>query len=153
MNGNSSSGDSNDQILAELFAELDRRGTVVIEEYRARHPHLANEIDRLVPLHAEIDRSADQAEPPIPSRLGGFRIVRKIDHGGMGEIYEAVQERLNRRVAIKVIRRSRVSPMLRQRFLREQEVLARLHQTHIVPIHTADETAGLQYFAMPYIDG
>jgi serine/threonine protein kinase/WD40 repeat protein len=71
----------------------------------------------------------------------------------MGEIYEAVQEHLQRRVAVKVIRRGRVSPEARDRFLREQRVLARLHQTHIVPIHVAGEEGRLQYFVMPYIEG
>lgn len=153
MTGNSSSSDSNDRILADFFTELERRGPVAIQEYRARYPNLATEIDRLVPLHNVVNRSTGETDPSIPQWLGGFRIVRKIDHGGMGEIYEAVQERLDRRVAVKVIRQGRVSLTLRERFLREQQVLARLHQTHIVPIHTADEADGLQYFAMPYIEG
>src|SRR5262249_61297531 len=94
-----------------------------------------------------------QAEPDIPERLGEFRIVREIGRGGMGRIYEAEQERLKRRVAIKVIRRGRILPEARDRFLREQELLAKLHQTNIVAIHTAGEDGPLQYFAMPYIEG
>jgi len=42
---------------------------------------------------------------------------------------------------------------MRARFLREQTVLASLHQTHIVPIHTAGQSGDLQYFVMPYIEG
>ena len=71
----------------------------------------------------------------------------------MGEIYEAVQESLGRRVAVKTIRRGRLSPAAEARFLREQEVLASLHQTHIVPIHTAGRDGALQFFAMPFIEG
>ena len=43
--------------------------------------------------------------------------------------------------------------MAANRFRREERALARLHQTHIVPVFAAGEEAGLQYFAMQYIDG
>src|SRR5207248_2604669 len=58
-----------------------------------------------------------------------------------------------RSVAVKVVRGGRVSPDARDRFESEQRVLARLHQTHIVPIHAAGEEGGVQFFAMAYIDG
>jgi len=90
----------------------------------------------------------------MPQQLGEFKIIRRIGRGGMGVVYEAEQASLkNRRVAVKVIRKGRISPENRARFLREQEVLARLHQTHIVSIHAAGEQDALQYFAMPFIEG
>ena len=92
-------------------------------------------------------------EAAPPPRLGDFRIVRRLARGGMGEVYEARQEPLERRVAVKVMRRDRLSPDGQARFLREQKILARLHQTHIVPIHTAGEEGPWRYFVMPYIDG
>src|SRR5207302_7314608 len=58
-----------------------------------------------------------------------------------------------RRVALKVIRRGKVSPEMRDRFMREQNVLAKLHQTNIVPVFAAGERDELQYFAMQFIDG
>src|SRR5262249_38517839 len=72
---------------------------------------------------------------------------------GMGEVYEAEHGRLKRRVAVKIIRRGRSSPPWRERFLREQQVLARVHHTHVVPIHTAGEADPFQYFVMPFIEG
>jgi eukaryotic-like serine/threonine-protein kinase len=96
--------------------------------------------------------SADESEPCLPGRLGDFRILREIG-GGPGLVYEAIQEPLGRRVAVKVIRHGRRSPAQRERFLREQLVLARLHQTHIVPIFAAGEHGPIQYYAMPYIEG
>src|SRR5262249_50599927 len=89
----------------------------------------------------------------LPARLGEYRIRRLVARGGMGEVYEAEEERLGRRVAVKVMRRGRVSPLNALRFLREQKVLARLHQTHIVPILAAGESGAWRYFAMPYIEG
>jgi len=93
----------------------------------------------------------DQEE--FPRCLGDFHIVRRIDSGGMGDIYEAIQEPLKRRVVVKTIRRELVSPNARERFLREQEVLAKLHESHIVPVFAAGEDNKVQYFAMPYIEG
>ena len=86
--------------------------------------------------------------------LGDFRIVREVDRGGQGEIYEAKQLHLSeRRVAVKVIRQGKVSAAARDRFLREQKVLAKLHQSNILPAFAAGERGEIQYFAMPYVDG
>src|SRR5262249_45677698 len=124
-----------------------------IEDYLHRYPDLAGRIHDLVKTRKAVQQTRPETEPGVPERLGEFRIVREISHGGMGRIYEAIQDRLNRRVAIKVIRHGRILPEARDRLLREQEVLARLHQTNIVAIHTAGEEGALQYFAMPYIEG
>ena len=142
-----------EQVLAEFVTDLERRGSAVVLEWVYRHPHLAREFIDLVRTREGLDVSCPEEELRVPRQLGDFRIVRRVGHGGMGEVYEAVQERLGRRVAVKVIRRGRVSEEARARFLREQQTLARLHQTHIVPIHTAGEEGGLQYFVMPFIDG
>jgi serine/threonine protein kinase/WD40 repeat protein len=94
-------------------------------------------------------------QPEHSGRLGDFQIVRRMAQGGMGAIYEAVQEPFGRRVAVKTIRddRRHLSAGARERFFREQEVLARLHHTHIVPIHAGGKDGDLEYFAMPYIEG
>ncbi len=87
-------------------------------------------------------------------RLGGLQIVRLIKSGGMGEIYEAVQVRLKRQVALKVIRKGWDSPAAQAAFRAEQRVLARLHHTNVIPIHTAGRGPdGLLYFVMPYVRG
>jgi serine/threonine protein kinase/WD40 repeat protein len=148
-----------EQILADFVAALEIEGPTAIDDFVARYPHLADEIHSLAAMGDQLhqargtDLSSSSPEPPIPERLGEFRIVRRMARGGMGEIYEAVQDRLKRRVAVKVIRQGKISPDSRARFLREQTILGRLHQTHIVPIHTAGEHGPLQYFAMPYIEG
>ena len=153
LSDSSSSPDSQEAILAQLLADLEKQGPKVIEDYKARYPHLAKEMDTVLGLHAAVADAVPEAETPVPPRLGEFSMIRQVASGGMGEIWEADQERLGRRVAVKIIRRGKVSPQTQERFLREQHVLARLHQTHIVAIHTAGEEGRLQYFAMPFIDG
>jgi serine/threonine protein kinase/WD40 repeat protein len=144
---------SDERILGQFVAELEKRGTDVVEEYARKYPHLADEMRQMAAMADNLKPSREEPAPPMPERLGEFRIVREIARGGMGVIYEAVQERLGRRVALKTIREGRISQELRERFVREQEIRARLHQTHIVPIHTAGEEGGLHYFVMPYISG
>jgi serine/threonine protein kinase len=142
-------------ILARFMKELAERGEAVVPEHSARHPHLAKEFAELAAVGGLVGATRPEDEESRPARLGDFRIVRKMARGGMGDIYEAIQEPLGRRVVVKTIRRGRISPRARERFLREQEVLARLHQTHIVPIYAGggEEEGALQYFAMPFIEG
>jgi serine/threonine protein kinase/WD40 repeat protein len=153
MNDSLGTPSDDEKILANFVAALEKDGTAAIDDFAARHPPLADEFRSLAVMGRMFHQSRTDAEPAVPERLGEFRIVRRIGRGGMGEIYEAVQDRLKRRVAVKVIRHGKISPDSGARFLREQTILARLHQTHIVPIHTAGEHGPLQYFAMPYIEG
>jgi serine/threonine protein kinase/WD40 repeat protein len=155
MSAQSSTPGSSDQILVQFlkaFEEADQSESI-LADFEKRYPALADEFRSLASANRLLDRSQQPNEPELPTMLGEFRIVRPIAKGGMGEIYEAFHERLQRRVAVKIIRQGRASPISRERFLREQRVLAQLHQTHIVPIHTAGEEGPLQYFAMPHIQG
>ena len=119
----------------------------------------AEDFRQIAALHARLEAAAPEpalAPPRLApgEMLGDFRIKRYVTEGGMGEIYEAEQLTLERRrVALKVIRRGKTSPEMRDRFMREQKVLAKLHQTNIVPVFAAGERDELQYFAMQYIDG
>ncbi len=145
--------DPDAEILGRLIGDLESHGQDAVHDYVREYPHLEARIRELVRMQATLDASRPEDHDLVPSKLGEFRLVRLIARGGMGEVYEAIQERLDRRVAVKIIRRGRISPQARERFLREQAVLARLHQTHIVPIHTTGEEGPLQYFAMQYVDG
>ncbi len=80
--------------LKDLDAAADPEK--LVEEYAGRYPHLVDELRAMAGMRRALDRSSqpeEDAEPP-PDRLGDFRIVRRIAHGGMGEIYEAIQEPL-----------------------------------------------------------
>jgi serine/threonine protein kinase len=132
MNDPSSSAHEVDQILAQLFAELEHapdRETVV-GRYCQQYPQYAEALREASELDQILGVSTEEVEPPLPDKLGDFRIIRRIAKGGMGIICEAIQEPLDRRVAVKIIRRGRTDTSHRERFLREQRVLARLHQTH-----------------------
>ncbi|HKU61631.1 MAG TPA: serine/threonine-protein kinase, partial [Gemmatimonadales bacterium] len=99
------------------------------------------------------------ADQPLPTRLAAalgdaYTIEGEIGRGGMGVVYRARDERLQRRVAIKVLPPELAFQQdIRERFTREAQTAARLSHPHIVPIHTVGEGLGLVYFVMGYVDG
>jgi eukaryotic-like serine/threonine-protein kinase len=102
----STSGPDLFNMLADEFAERYRRGErPALSEYTEKYPELAAQIHELFPALVAIeqfgsgaDRATGQTAPrpetaePIPERLGDYRILREIARGGMGIVYEAVQE-------------------------------------------------------------
>src|SRR5437667_5144447 len=77
-------------------------------------------------------------------RLGDYRILREVGRGGMGMVYEAVQESLGRRVALKVLpSHALLDSQMAIRFRREAQAVARLHHTNIVQVHGVGEHNGL----------
>jgi serine/threonine protein kinase len=101
----------------------------------------------------------EPGEKPLAQRLAAalgtaFTIEGEIGRGGMGVVYRARDERLQRRVAIKVLPPELAFQQeIRERFTREAQTAARLSHPHIVPIHTVGEGQGLVYFVMGYVDG
>ncbi len=98
-------------------------------------------------------------DQPLPARLAAalgdaYTIEGEIGRGGMGVVYRARDERLQRRVAIKVLPPELAFQQdIRERFTREAQTAAKLSHPHIVPIHTVGEGHGLVYFVMGYVDG
>jgi len=92
-----------------------------------------------------------------PAQIGRYRLVRVLGQGGMGTVYEAVQDHPKRTVALKVMRAGLMSPSLERRFELEAELLGRLQHPGIAQIYeagTADVGGGAHpYFAMERISG
>src|SRR5262249_56844947 len=89
-----------------------------------------------------------------PRCLGEYRLLGEIGRGGMGVVYEAVQESLGRHVALKVLfDRGPTKESFRERFRCEARSAGRLHHTNIVPVFGTGECDGVLYYAMQYIPG
>ncbi len=88
-------------------------------------------------------------------RFGNYDLVRRIDVGGMGEVYLAKQRSaFDREVAVKIIREDLVHDLTaRQRFLREAEVSSHLKHEHILPLYEFGEEKGRLFLVTPYIEG
>jgi serine/threonine-protein kinase len=98
----------------------------------------------------------DRLAQRLSQALGSsFTLEGEIGRGGMGVVYHARDERLKRKVAVKVLPPELAfREEIRTRFLREAETAARLSHPHIVPIHSVGEGPdGLVYFVMAYVDG
>ena len=92
----------------------------------------------------------------VGSVLGGsYRITRLIGQGGMGAVYEGVQARLERRVAVKLMARELSSnPEAIARFRREAEVTSQLGHPHIVQVFDFGQAPGGEpYIVMEYLEG
>ena len=148
--------------LAEDFVGKLRHGQrPPIQPYADQYPRLATEINRLFPTLVTIEQIGSSVSLPIgsgtsdlPAQIGEYRILRKLGEGGMGVVYEAIQESLGRHVAIKVLpTHARLSKRFRERFRREARAAARLHHSHIVPVFGVGEEADALFYAMQYIPG
>jgi len=143
-------------MLVQCMEELSRGNHGAIEELCRAHPeHVAEIRERMgillqMGLVEGITADADE----FPERLGEFQLVRRLGGGGMGVVYEALQERLGRTVALKLLRPEHLYfPRARERFRRETEAVAKLQHPAIVSIYTVGEERGIPYFAMELVRG
>lgn len=85
---------------------------------------------------------------------GQYSIERELGRGGMGVVFLARDERLDRPVALKVLPQPLAQQVeTRERFLREARTAAQLSHPNIVPVYRADELEGFAFFAMGYVEG
>lgn len=90
----------------------------------------------------------------IPSQLGRYRIVRKLGRGAMATVFLAVDEQLDRKVALKIPHGDmQRNEELRTRFEREARASAALSHPNICPIYDVSEFDGIHYISMGYVEG
>ncbi|MBI4860971.1 MAG: SEL1-like repeat protein [Candidatus Riflebacteria bacterium] len=85
--------------------------------------------------------------------LSSFRLVKLLGRGGMGSVYLMRQQRLDRLVAVKVVRGEDVAPSQVQRLLKEARILASLSHPNIVTVHDVGEDGTTPYVVFEYVDG
>jgi tRNA A-37 threonylcarbamoyl transferase component Bud32 len=150
------------------MAEPKRSG--FLEQACANDPSLRTEVDSLLATH---DLAGDFLEEPaivqapelvdeesstrwIGRRLGPYRLVEKIGHGGMGHVYKAVRadQQYEQQVAIKLIRGDYDTGLIRRRFVAERQILAKLDHPHIARLLDGGATDdGLPFLVMELIEG
>jgi eukaryotic-like serine/threonine-protein kinase len=87
------------------------------------------------------------------SKLGPYEILARVGVGGMGEVYRALDTKLNRPVAVKLLSDVLADAAARRRFQREAQTASSLNHPHILTVHDAGESDGRQYLVTEYIDG
>lgn len=144
------------------------RQIAFVQREAADDPALCDEVIGLVNAYQDssviVDRPAFQVtmapnrgivSPLVNQTIGNYRVLRILGSGGMGIVYEAEQEKLSRRVALKVLRDTHFVDTHRiDLFAREIRALATLSHTGIARIFEAGATAeGLPFFTMELING
>jgi WD40 repeat protein/serine/threonine protein kinase len=170
MDAPSSSSDRDPlERLAAEFLDRRRRGeNPSPSEYADQYPQWADQILEFFPALEVMEgfkpRSGDRNDSPDDQaqaafaprleRLGDYRILREIGRGGMGVVYEAEQESLGRRVALKLLSAAAlVDPTRVRRFEREARAAAKLHHTNIVPVFGVGQQDEHHYYVMQFIAG
>ncbi len=147
------------EVLETYLTGLEQGLAPSREAFLAQHPRHAAELSRYLPwvellFEAKPRDSSAPANPPMPTRLGDFRILREIGRGGMGVVYEAEQISLERHVALKVLPfASMLDERQLVRFKNEALAAAQLHHPNIVPVFAVGCAAGLHFYAMQLIEG
>src|SRR6202521_3032886 len=89
----------------------------------------------------------------LGSQVGSYRIESVLGAGGMGTVYRALDTKLNRPVAVKLLSDELADAAARRRFQREAQMASSLNHPHILTVHDAGEIEGRQYLVTEYIDG
>lgn len=153
-----------EELAQEFLAARARGEDPSIESYCEKYGELAEQIrdlfrtmELLDDLHSNAQSESGQSRPG-PSldekSVGGYRVVAEIGRGGMGIVYEAEQQSLGRRVALKVLPgRLAGDKHAQQRFQREARAAAKMHHTNIVPVFEVGQDGDYFFYAMQLIDG
>ncbi|WP_020472738.1 protein kinase domain-containing protein [Zavarzinella formosa] len=112
------------------------------------------------------DAPSDEPEVPLskyfgppkqPDELGThgrYRVLKQLGMGGMGAVFLAFDESLDRKVALKVMLPNQAAqPLAKERFLREARAAARVKSDHVVTLHEVGEANGIPFIAMEFLEG
>jgi serine/threonine protein kinase/Flp pilus assembly protein TadD len=139
----------------QRFALLARADAEVRKEVEALLEHQDHPVlDRPLPA---IDRAFpdDATETGITPGmlLGHYRLETVLGNGGMGTVWRALDTKLNRPVAIKLLSDEVADAAARRRFQREAQLASSLNHPHILTVHDAGEWDGRQYLVTEFVDG
>lgn len=155
----------NEELLASLveeYLETLRRGEALpLDTFVEKHPECGEELRELLKglvdmesLSVSNHNAAAHAAARYPEALGGYRLMERIGAGGMGTVFRAMQESLNREVAVKIL-----SPAWNadsrhcEAFENESRVIAGLHHTNIVEVFGAGQEGDYRYYVMSLVNG
>jgi serine/threonine protein kinase len=171
-----------DQVIAALLLEWEQGHQPSEQAWIEQHPELKEELIEFFRDHDQIQKvmvapglspgemptvatnaglwaSHRALDPDSFSRLenqrfGDYLLIKEIDRGGMGVIFQAQHEKLNRIVAVKMIKSGALASHAEvSRFHAEAKSAAGLDHPNIVPVYDSGQWEGLHYFSMALIEG
>ena len=151
LNSNSPTGDSRVFDVAERVLAHLRNGRPADVSFECREcPDLIPQVQSLVAAAVELEGLSARVTLTGMS-AGGYRVVREIARGGMGVVYEARQQQLNRTVAFKMVLNADPGGLIR--FLAEAEAVASVRHPNVVQVYESGQHEGQPYLAMEYCPG
>ena len=153
------------QLLERWESAQEQGQTLEAEELCGDHPELLDLVKRQIAALKAFDSASNtksgretkgyaatvHVAPPV---VAGYEIVGELGRGGMGVVYRALDLRLKRPVALKMILAgSHAGPAQRERFRREAEAVARLQHPNIVQVFQLGDQDGLPFFALELVEG
>ncbi|MFO1064113.1 MAG: protein kinase [Pirellulales bacterium] len=147
--------------VSEYEALVRSGATPELELFLARYADLAPGLRECIEALRFVDQALplgigrrNLAPPRRPATLGDFQILRRVGGGGMGDVYEAYQISLARRVALKVLPTSTSNNVhALKRFQQEAQAAALLQHPHITPVYSVGSVDKTYFYAMQFIDG
>ena len=152
--------------VAELFEAALRLApherAAFLDEACSGQDALRERVEELLANHEEAEANGFRARTPVVNsmelapgtELGHYKLIRLIGAGGMGQVYQATDTRLDRTVAIKVLpSHVATNPVARARFEREARTISQLNHPHICTLYDVGQENGVDFLVMEYIEG
>jgi serine/threonine-protein kinase len=173
----SAQGEAFDLVYGEFLLREELGEQPTIDDFVKRFPQYAAELQRQAKVHDAIESgnvpeatvvhpmpsilpgaTAEQSAPYVSEdwpTVPGYTILAKLGQGGMGQVFKAMQTRLNRVVALKVIKQECLlqEPKAALRFQREAQAAARLNHPNIIVVYDFNQVDQTYYIAMEFVDG
>ena len=100
------------------------------------------------------ERAKSEGGMLVNKQIGGYKLVRRIGEGGMGEVYLAEQLTMHRTVALKILHTKWADDEeFRKRFLLEARAAGKLNHQNLIQVYDVNKYQGKYYFSMEFIDG
>ena len=143
-----------DKIVADYLIAVETGDNADLDTLCERHPEHADGIRDYFALRANVLQVFGNEDASAAIQIEGYDILREIGRGAMGVVFEAVQSKLHRQVAIKVLKEGALgSAATKKRFEDEAKLIAKLDHEHVVGVIDYGVVNGQPYMVMPLVRG
>ena len=146
-----------DEVIAAYLQARDEGWPFDRQAFLSQHPEFADELNRFFESDDQVEWLVTSVVPAVAAEgawFGPYRVVRRISRGGMGIVYEALEPKASKRVALKVLPTFGLpDPTEQERFQREIQFAGKLDHPHIVPVLECGMAGGIPYCTMELIEG